>query len=220
MAYLYVFVDESGNYDFSESGTEYWAITSLITTNITQAATELYELKHRMIDHGIDIESFHASEDRQEVRDQVFSIIANLRSAWIDSVIVEKRKTAPAIQPLAKFYPMMVKYLLRYPFDPLGLDVSQYERVLVFLDRAPATRKIRETLKKAIKTSLKPYCAGLPYTICMHASMSHPFLQIVDYCSWAIYVKWERGDNRPYQAIQHLVRSEFPIFAHGCTDWY
>jgi len=220
MPHLYVFVDESGNDDFSESGTNHWVITSLITTDITQAVIELYELKHEMIDHEIDIEYFHATEDRQQVRDEVFPIIAHLHEARIDSVIVEKRKTAPTIRPIEKFYPMMIKNLLQYPFHPLGIDVGKYEKVLIFLDRAAASRKKRETLKKAIKTYLKPYCPGVPYTICMHASMSHPFLQIVDYCSWAIYVKWERGEYRPYQAIQDLVRSEFPIFAHGCTDWY
>ena len=30
MSYLYVFVDESGNYDFSANGTSHWVLTSLM----------------------------------------------------------------------------------------------------------------------------------------------------------------------------------------------
>lgn len=50
LAYLYVFIDESGNYDFSPSGTGYWILTSLITDDIRPGLIELYDLKHKLID--------------------------------------------------------------------------------------------------------------------------------------------------------------------------
>lgn len=220
--YLYVFIDESGNYDFSPSGTIFWIITALITTDIRPAFVELYDLKHELIDQGIDIERFHASEDRQSVRDRVFPIIARLdpKRARVDSVVVEKRKTAPSLQRLSKFYPMMVESLLKYPFHPRGIDVKRYSKVLVFLDRATSTKAKREILKKAIKQGLKPYLGNIPHMICMHQSASHHYLQMVDYLSWAIYVKWERGEFRPHRTVKHLIRSEFPIFRHGYKNWY
>ncbi len=45
MAYCYVFIDESGNYDFSNSGTEYWVLTSLITEDIHPGVLQLYDLR-------------------------------------------------------------------------------------------------------------------------------------------------------------------------------
>ena len=51
-------------------------------------------------------------------------------------------------------------------------------------------------------------------------SKSHLYLQAADYCNWAIYVKWEREELRPYQMIQGKVRSEFDIFADGDTRYY
>jgi len=53
----------------------------------------------------------------------------------------------------------------------------------------------------------------------MHQSASHQYLQIVDYISWAIYVKWERNELRPYQKVQHLIRSEFDIFEYGYDEY-
>ncbi len=220
MAYLYAFIDESGNYDFSLGGTTYWTLTCLLTTDANPGVMELYELKHRIIDLGTDLEYFHASEDRQAVRDEVFPILANLDRVRVDSVIVEKRKVAPSIRPLNRFYPMMMRYLLQYPFDPRGLDVTKFDKVLIFVDRARVSKSQQEALKKAIKPHLKSCLSGVPYEICMHASMSHPYLQLVDYANWAIYVKWERSEVRPYNSIRHLVASEFPIFTGGYIDWY
>ena len=219
MSHLYVFVDESGNYDFSPKGTRHWVLTSLITTDISQCLVQLYQLKHQIIDLGTDIERFHAAEDRQAVRDLVFPIIAGMRDARVDSVVVEKRKATPSIRPLRQFYPMMVESLLKYPFDQRGIDVTRFTKVFIFMDRASARSGEREALKKAVKEYLAKHLRGVPYVICMHSSASHHCLQIVDYLCWAIFVKHERSETRPHQTIRHLIQSEFRIFEHGQPNW-
>lgn len=220
MEYLHVFIDESGNYDFSPKGTKYLVITSLVATDIGPAVLELYKLKHDLINSGTDIEYFHAAEDRQVVRNGVFDVLSGLSNIRVDCVVVEKRKTAPSVRPLHRFYPMMVENLLKYPFDQRGMNISSFDRVFIFLDRASARRKDQEALKKGVKLHLARHLANVPYIICMHSSASHPYLQVVDYISWAVYIKWERGEDRPYEMIRHFVRSEFPIFQHGRIDWY
>jgi len=217
---LYVFIDVSGNYDFSITGTKFLVITSLICTDIKPGVLELYELKHELIDQGIDIEKFHAAEDRQPVRDKVFDIISGLQHLRIDSIIVEKRKTGPSLRPLHRFYPRMIEYLLKYPFNPRGIDVSRFDKVLIFMDRESSRASDREALKKAVKLSLTRHLGNVPYAICMHTSGSHLYLQIADYCSWAIYVKHEKAEYRPYGMIGSLVSSEFEIFEQGSVSWY
>ena len=220
MRSLYVFIDESGNYDFSNSGTEYWILSCITTTDTRPGVKALYDLKHQMIAQGLDLEYFHAAEDRQIVRDEVFKILAPLPNIRVDSVVVHKRKAAPSVRPMKRFYPLMAEKLLQYPFDARGLDVARYEKVLVFFDRAGAHRREQEAVRKAIKAGLKPHLRRVPYEIAMHASKSHPYLQMVDYVSWAVYVKWERGEIRPYSTIEHHIRSEFSIFEQGYKDWY
>lgn len=220
MNYLYVFIDVSGNYDFSTSGTNCLVITSLICNDINPGILDLYALKHSVIDQGIDVEYFHASEDRQAVRDGVFDIISGLGHLRIDSVIVDKSKTDPLLQPLNRFYPTMTKYLLQYPFDPRGMDVSRFDKVFIFMDRESSHTSEREALIKAVKLSLVSHLQDVPYVICMHNTGTHPYLQIVDYCSWAIYVKCERGELRPYNAIRNLIKSEFYIYHNKTTKWY
>lgn len=115
---------------------------------------------------------------------------------------------------------MMIENLLKYPLDPRGIDVRRFNKVFMFLDRESARRNEREALTKAVKVYLSRHIGKVPYVICMHPSGTHPYLQIVDYISWAIYRKWESGEDSSYRRIQHLVRSEFPIFASGYMVWY
>ena len=220
MANLYVFVDESGNYDFSPRGTKYWVLASFITTDVCLGLVDLHELKHRVIDSGIDIEMFHASEDRQSVRDMVFSVISKLEGARADAVVVEKRKAAPSIRDLNRFYPLMVENLLKYALNQRDVIASNFEKVFVFLDRAATRKREKEVLKKGVKEYLARHLGDVPYVICMHSSASHYCLQVVDYVCWSVYVKWERGETRPFDRVRHLLKSEFPIFRFGSVNWY
>lgn len=220
MKYLYAFIDVSGNYDFSPKGTKYLVLTSILCTDPSPGILELYELKHKVIDERIDLEYFHAAEDRQVVRNRVFDIISTLARLRIDSIIVEKRKTVPSLRPLRRFYPVMIENLLKYPFDPKGIDVQNFDKVFIFMDRESARLSEREALKKAIRLYIARHLGNIPYALCMHHSGTHPYLQLVDYCSWAIYVKWEKGEHRPYQKIAQLISSEFPIFHYGMATWY
>ena len=215
MNYLYVFIDVSGNYDFSVKGTKYLVLTSLICTDVNFGILELHALKHNIIDNGINLEYFHASEDKQIVRDRVFDIISGLGHIRIDSLIIDKSRTVLSLRPLNRFYPTMVENLLKYPFNPREVNVSHFDKVFIFVDRESSRTKERDALTKALKLSLVQHLANTPYVICMHSSISHTYLQIVDYCCWAIYVKNERAELRPYNKIKGLIASEISILANG-----
>lgn len=179
----------------------------------------MLSLKHDLIEEGIDLEYFHASEDRQCVRDKVFKIACdNLSDGRIDSIIIEKCKTGPALQEMEKFYPRMINYLLKYVLEKRNL--SGFAGVIVITDSIPI-KKRRESVEKAIKQTIsKLLPANTMYRIFHHASKSCIDLQIADYCNWAIFRKWERKDLRSYDLIKNWVRSEFEIFRSGDRYYY
>jgi len=217
--YLYVFLDEAGDFNFSVSGTKFFMITAIAKARPFFLDDPISSLKYDLIEAGLDIEYFHASEDRQAVRDQLFAIVSNnLRDFRIDSLIVEKRKTGPALQVLERFYPKMIGYLIRYVLEPRNL--RDYAEVIVITDSIPVSRK-REAVEKAVKQTLSRMLpVGTKYRILHHASKSCVSLQVADYCSWAIFRKWERGDLRSYDLIRGGIRSEFDIFKTGNRHYY
>ena len=91
---------------------------------------------------------------------------------------------------------------------------------MIFFDRAHGRLKERTALVAAVKKYLATHLQGVPYEISMHQSASHHYLQIVDYLSWAVFKKWERGDIWPHEVVRHLIKSEFPIFRYGAIKWY
>jgi len=48
-----------------------------------------------------------------------------------------------------------------------------------------------------------------------HASKSNLDLQIADYCTWAIYRKWNAQDGRSLRRVQAAVRREWDVLQAG-----
>lgn len=75
MSCLYVFVDESGNLDFSSKGTAHFVLAAITARTPVDSSNILQELKYKILSEGNggdEYENFHASEDKQAVRDRVF----------------------------------------------------------------------------------------------------------------------------------------------------
>lgn len=220
MTTLYIFLDESGNYDFSKKGTEYLCYTAVTTFNPNQESLiiPLNKLKYELISECLDIELYHASEDRQIVRNKVFDILSKFNNFDVDSILIEKRKTNLILRSIEKIYPKIYECLLRYIYNrykKYGID-----NLIIIIDSVPIKKK-REICKKALKNNLKKlFGKEIKYKVLHHASKSNYYLQIADYCCWAIYVKWSKKEMRPYKKIQNMLKNEFDYFRYGTTIYY
>jgi hypothetical protein len=218
--YLYIFLDEGGNFDFSVKGTKYFTISSvcIITPWIYDEPLSL--LKYQLLANGLDIEYFHASEDKQQIRNKVFKVITQKAGSFlVDSIIVEKSKTNPSLYEKKKFYPKILGYLIRHVIEVE--DVSKYKGFVIVTDSIPV-KKQKQAVEKAIKTTIVSMMKSTskPYLVVHHSSKSSFCLQIADYCNWAIYRKWSGDDSRSYDLIKDCIRSEFDIFKNGKICYY
>ena len=167
----YVFLDEGGDLNFSNTGTKYFTLTSVMMFRPFPIDAALSELRFDLLETGLDIEYFHAAEDRQATRDKVFSIVQSALSSFrVDTVIVDKRKTGPALRADTRFYPEMMGYLLRYVVN--GTNLSQVSEVIAITDRIPVNRK-RHAVEKALKSVLANVLpVGVLYRVLHHDSKS------------------------------------------------
>lgn len=217
---LYIFLDESGNLDFSVGGSRYFILSAMSVSRSFPSTVPLMELKYDLWEGGLEIEYFHASEDRQATRNAVFEIISKHSSSYrTDSVIVEKRKTHPTLQSdHSRFYKKIFDILLHYVLEGHRKD---HQQIIFVCDVIPLNRR-RKALEKAIKLNLAAWAKthGNRYSILFCSSKSEQNLQVVDYISWAIYRKWEQADQRSYRLIQRCMRSEFDVFQTGANFFY
>lgn len=219
---LYIFLDEGGNFDFSPTGSEYFSLTCVSLFRPFSLHTKLDTYKYDLLEYRIkprlDVEYFHCAEDNSHVRNRVFDMLSSsVPENSVDSVIVEKRKTGPALRSPEHFYPRMLGYLLRFAVEQAA---GQFGEVLVITDTLPVNKK-RKAIEKAVKVTLASMLPeGTPYRIMHHASKSHYGLQIADYFNWAIFRKWERNECSSHSKIRGQIRSEFDIFRRGTTYYY
>lgn len=200
----YLFVDESGDFDFASTGSRYFIFGVLSTPNPNALTVSLANLRYELLEGGQEIECFHATNDRQAVRDSVFRVLRDCTPFDLDFLVVEKARIPAEEREPTEFYPrfgnsLVERVLARYEDDD--------SRIIVITDRLPIKRH-RNAVEKAFKTAIRQMLGSRAFTIVHHPSSAHGALQAADYCLWAVQRKWKSGDERSYRLIADLIRSE------------
>jgi len=223
---LFIFVDESGNFDFTSSGTKYFILTA-VSTVLPHNRGKLEEIKYEFLKNGIEIEYFHATEDKQIVRNNVFEFIETLQDIEIDSIVIQKNKANPVlyeemIGSKTKhkgdiLYEKVLRTLLTYIFRRHA-ENNKIKRAIVILSSIFTKDRrnlIIKTTKKYFKQNIQ-----IPSYIYFHDCKSDKNSQIADYCCWAVHKKWTYRELRPYKTIQDKIKSEFDMFERGNNLYY
>lgn len=211
---LYIFVDEAGDMDFSAKGTTHYMFTFLVKRrpfNLHEYISNYrYSLLERnldpFVDKRLDIEAFHACEDNNYVKNELFNIIStfNEKSVKAYAYILEKPKVDPSKRKEKdRFYIDNLSFAIQKLLDELNIN----KNFIIITDRLPVQNNKRKqvgALKKGIKEYLKrkKLDKQIRYDIFHHASSSSANLQIVDYICWAIFRKFERNDDSFYKRIE------------------
>lgn len=218
MSLVYIFGDESGNFDFSNSeGASRYLIITTVTVQDCSIGDDLLELKRQLHWEGYEVKDhFHATDDRQAVRDRVFDLLGQ-RDFRIDATLLEKAKTEPQLaQDDALFYKtawfLHLKHLV-----PKVVGAGDE----VFLVAASMkTKGKRASAHGALKDVMNQVAHPGRYVVASWRASTDPCLQVADYCCWAIQKKWEKEDNRSHVLIADKIRSEYDIFAVGSKRYY
>jgi hypothetical protein len=205
---VYLFFDESGNLDFSANGSRHFCFGVLTLQDPGPLTTALTGLRYSLLEQGLELECFHAAEDRQAVRDRVFDTLAQVGGFELDLLIADKRSLHPVLRNPFEFYRHHAYAIMEAALTRVRhLDGP----IMVVTDTLPLQRE-RRALEKAFRTALRRYLGNRQFTVVHHASAAHAGLQAVDYCTWALQRKL-RGDGRSYERIRQWIRSEWE--AHG-----
>ena len=194
---LYVFIDESGNFDFSPNGTRHFVMSAVYTTRPEQSAHQMSSLKYQLLSEGVDIPSFHATNDSQYVRDHVFSLIYECQTISAEIVSVNKDDLPDEMKSSAKLFTASGYLILQNLLQ--NQDLENIKRIVVIFDQTLQKRDL-ESFLKIIKPCLNRL--EIPYIICMHSMKTEFNGQIADYISWSYFVSLERGEMRPLTLLK------------------
>ena len=155
----YVFADEAGNFDFStKNGASQFFILTTVTADSPDVGDDLLTLRRDLAWDGIALESnFHATEDAQAVRDQVFGVLVD-HDFRIDTTILEKRKTKQRLaEDKERFY--KTAWFLHFKYVAPRITATSSE--LLVIAAQIGTKKWRKSVRLAIRTWwINPLCVS------------------------------------------------------------
>ncbi len=212
---LFAFLDESGEFRFSPKHDKFLVFTGIVTARPTLFTHEFAKLRYELIQAGHCGERFHACEDKQAVRDQVFDLISSSTDYAIHCILVRKNRVNPSLYKFG-IYHSAYKTMLKYLVGRGGM-----KHIYIIAD-TPPDKAQRASLKRNLLFHADQVLSArdIIYRIEHHSSSAHALLQVADYCGWSIYRKWQSKDLRSYNRIRHLIRNEFDIFGSGQIEYY
>lgn len=224
---LYIFIDESGDFNFSKNGSKFYLFTAVMTEDPTAEVRQIKQAQFDILSGQVlsDLDAtyldehlsthFHASEDKQPVRDIFFNIISGMETILANSVVVRKNRTNPVLREEKRFYSKFLGSLLAYIFK-----AYPYTDLCILVNGC-AINKNKKIFKQTIAREVRARNSKIKFRILFPAKGSHCHLQIVDYINWAIFRKWEGGDPRSYNIIKGLLQApERDIFRSGDQEYY
>lgn len=223
MGRIHVFGDEAGDLTFKPArapGISQHFIIGTVAMDDCSIAEDLTALRRELSWDGLHLDEFHATVDRQAVRDRVFEIIAS-HPLRFDATIFEKRKAYPYTyrDPLY-FY----KLAWFNHFKHVAPEIVDARDELLVVASSLQIKRKQKTTKAAVHEAVKSVVDQVSPTVVCHCAFSpaksDPCLQVADYLTWAVQRKHESGDLRSYKQVEHLIKSDYDFFRFGSKIFF
>lgn len=218
MAQKFIFADEAGCFNFERKPnvSNYFILCTILMDECSVGST-LLELRRSLARKQAPLlESFHACEDKQVIRDAVYEAIAP-HKFQIHATVMEKAKAQPQVR---ESKPRFYKHAWYYHFKHgVSKSISTECDPLVSA-AALGTRKEKVSFTEAIADVMNQTVRAKDWSTDFRPAATDPCLQVADYCAWAIQRKWERGCERSYKLIADRISYEYELWKHGTTLYY
>jgi|DewCreStandDraft_1066081.scaffolds.fasta_scaffold01416_17 hypothetical protein len=211
-----VYGDESGDFEFSDRGSEYF-IVGTVTVSSYAVGDALLDLRRRLAWQGIEMRrAFHATDDTNRIRREVFALISQYEFK-ADFTLLRKRFAEPHVRSSPEtFYRYAWYYHMRHLLPRI---VAPDDALLVVVSSIGTKRKAA-SFQRAVQQVLERTVPTARFSAAFWEACTDPCLQVADYCCWAVKRKWENGDPSWYRYISRKVASEFALFREGQRRFY
>lgn len=216
----FIFADEAGCFTFNrgQNVSKYFILCTIVMDDCA-VGTQLLDLRRRLAWEGFELgEYFHATADKQLVRDEVYKVITNA-SFSVQATIMEKSKALPKVRETKpRFY--QYGYFYHFKFGATK-ELNQQSEALV-TTASLGTRKEKIAFQDAVADVMRQTKRAKDWRTDFMPCHADPCLQVADYCAWAIQRKWESDgkDVRSYDLIKERITYEYDLWSKGTTHHY
>lgn len=211
---LYVFIDESGNLDFSGRGTNHYVMSAYMTSDPIGCGRSISSLTYEFLARGLDDQvPFHATTNSVGTRKRVVGSLCSHGHCWVHSIYADKHLAHPSKHRPEVFYSLIGGALAKYLLKALAPD---HDPVVLMFDSALSARQ-RGAFLRAVKPVLNQI--GRRYWITFKPVREDPNGQIADFYAWSLFRSLEAGDGS-WLSVLPGPRTEFDLFQSGHTKYW
>lgn len=217
MSRLHIFADEAGDFDFSrkDRASKYFILCT-VAMDTCEVGNALSLLRRELAWQGAPLgDYFHATSDKQIIRDAVFETICR-HPFRVHATVMEKSKAQPQVM-ISR--PSFYKYGWFYHFKFGTTRAIRAKPELLVTAATLGTRKERIAFTAAVSDVMSQTVRS-KWAANFCPAAADPCLQVADYCAWAIQRKWERGDTKSYNLIHARIVYEYDLWARGDKHYY
>jgi hypothetical protein len=218
MPNTFIFADEAGCFTFNHKpNVSRYFVLCTVTMNDCAVASELLDLRRSLAWDGVELgDYFHATTDKQSVRDAVFETIVR-KPFTVQATIMEKSKAQAQVRSTkARFY----QYGYFYHFKYGVASLLTHESEALVTTASLGTKKERAAFEEAVSDVMRQTQKAGNWKADFKPCHADPCLQVADYCAWAIQRKWERNDPRSYELINDRITYEYDLWSRGNRHFY
>ncbi|MBW2977149.1 DUF3800 domain-containing protein [Candidatus Woesearchaeota archaeon] len=191
----YVYIDETG--DLGGKGSEYFVITAIWTDNPALLDRLVKNIRrHKFKKELKKVQEIKANKSSKELIENILKKFSEIDSAHAQSIILDKKKLYSKFlkEDKHKLYNFVCGHLAG-----IGIDSKQ---LVIRIDRAKGKQNLIDDFNKYIGVKFKE--ARWNREIEIYHSWSHSWsgLQIADVISWAVFNKFEHGNDYYFRLIE------------------
>lgn len=206
----YIFLDESGDLGFKKTSSKWFIFTIAIVSNPRSLEKVVKKVWRSLRKKHKHLGELHASKEKDVTCRRMLKILSESEDLSVMCVILNKKKVYVDLQNQKNsLYNFTANILL----DRLHNRkiVSSSEPIHLYIDRKDTKKRLRENFIRYLTGSMENRRNG-KFKVELHSSYENKALQAVDFISWAVFRKYEKGDYEFYEIIKNKIIDERLLF--------
>lgn len=206
----HIFLDESGDLGFRKTSSKWFLFTIVLTNNHKKIEKVIKNIR-KGLKKKYKIKELHAYHSNTVTRHRMLKKLSELEDLKVLCIVLNKSRVYVDLQNQKNYlYNYTANILLDRLHNKSLIKID--DPISLYIDQKDTNKFIRENFEKYLKNNLVKRGNNGKIEIKIKPSHTEKCLQAVDFVSWAIFRKYERGDYEYYEDIKDKIIEERLLF--------
>ena len=211
---MYLFMDESGclGFDFDKKKTSKWFVVTFLFSTSKRPLEKIVKKVHGSLCKQLSKHSgvLHCNNEKPATRKHLLKLLKE-KDCAIMTIYLNKRKVYTRLQDEKHvLYNYVTNILLDRIFSKRF--VPETKKITLIASKRETNKFLNDNFTSYLNRKIN-HEHNIELTVEIKTPADEKSLQVVDFVCWAIYRKYEYGDESYYNLIKEKIKEENALFA-------